>query len=778
MATERQTNFLGGELSQYLWGRTDLPIFQIGLRKCRNFFASKAGALVSRPGTKCVLRPDNGDPNLANRPVFTKYYANPNKAIRGVRLLPFIFSDTDSLVLEFGFQYVRFISNGVQVESSPGVPLEGVTPYTCADLAQLQWAQSGDVLTITHPLYEPRQLKRFGPLSWTFNIIEYQRPAPIFRDLLVNVDTDNPVLVGATAGDANHPAKPWVWQVTALLEEVGIDPNTLLPAPTGRVFESMPFTVSVDDVGAPLIDKIAVHSDLAVTVRRTAGGPITPAYKVVGYLVYRGQGTVMGFVGVQDKGDSLGRYDFVDVGDEPDYAVQPPQGTHPFKVFNPDLTLNRTECPLAVAYFQDRFCFGGTTQRPGAIFTSATGDYSNFDLHQVIHVSGEALYFELATRRREEIRSLLPLSKLLVFTQSSVWSMAGANGPLDFDSVDARAELAIGATFQPALAIGAAAIFCRAKGSGVHTVTPSHARVGLDGSDLSLVAQHLFQGRSVTAWCYAEDPWGVVWVVRDDGKLVSLTYNPDTGAAAWALHDSDSDTDVDTGFGFFQAITSVPEANQDAVYVVRGIENSGGLGGTIERFCSRQRLGSATGADDDNVAVESAITLTIPITQLAIPFLSHLEGHKVYVVGPGNPVQGPLTVTGGGVNLPIPAIANTLVGGVASARLHVGRKFTPQVETLDWAPPNARTAQKTVTEMGFEVDETRGVSVGPDFEHLDEVQERDVDDDYGATQPETRQQLKYIGGGFNSTGRAVLRQAQPLAVTIVGLTRELDVGGK
>ena len=41
------------------------------------------------------------------------------------------------------------------------------------------------------------------------------------------------------------------------------------------------------------------------------------------------------------------------------------------------------------------------------------------------------------------------------------------------------------------------------------------------GRDLTMFANHLFDGHSLVAWAYAEEPHSIIWVVRDDGVLLA-----------------------------------------------------------------------------------------------------------------------------------------------------------------------------------------------------------------------------------------------------------------
>ncbi len=42
-----------------------------------------------------------------------------------------------------------------------------VTPYPSADLAELKYAQSGDILTLVHPSHDPRELSRTDHTVWS-----------------------------------------------------------------------------------------------------------------------------------------------------------------------------------------------------------------------------------------------------------------------------------------------------------------------------------------------------------------------------------------------------------------------------------------------------------------------------------------------------------------------------------------------------------------------------------------------------------------------------------
>jgi hypothetical protein len=736
----RQTNFNAGELAPGFWGRTDLAKFATGMRRLRNFFVNKQGAAVSRPGTTLVAVAKLG--NTAP-----------------IRLIPFIYSDSQSYVLEFGDEYIRFHTSGATVLDS-GAPYEVVTPYAAADVARLKWAQTGDVLTLTHPSYAPMELRRHGHTHWEFVAVAFFPDIAYFRDVggSISTRTRAPYLVTPLpTADATHPEREWSWKVTTVAQD----------AITGETFETVAADVTSQydgsDFGtaAAAPANICLYNDKAVTLRRPVGTPpIAPVSswdtkRVVAFNYYRGRGDLYGFVG-QTK-----TRDFVDVGDAPNYLIQPPRGENPFIIYNPSTGIGLYDNPLAVVFFQERRIFLGTPTRPATFFASATGDYFNFDLPKKIHHKGEPLEYELATRRREDIRTVLALDRLLVFTGSSVWSIAGQQGePLDFDAVDARVVEEIGAGHLPPLIVDGCALFVRAKGQGVRAIVPANTSSGYHGVDLSVLSQHLFLGKSIVEWCYQEDPFGLVWAVRSDGVLLSLMFSAADSLWAWTRHDTD-----DAGFN---GCCSIPETDEDYVYLVADRD----IGGASHRFIERMTSRVTKGSVDDNVCLDCAKKISgAPTDTLA--GLGYLEGRTVYATGRGLPVYGPFTVTSGQIVLPETPTAND----GSNLTLYVGLLFTPEGETLDVISTETRLKQKAVTRVGFEVDNSRGLFVGQDFEHLTEWRQRRPADNYGAVGAATELVRASVNGRWDDGARAALRQTLPLPVTLLGVTREFDVGG-
>ena len=114
-----------------------------------------------------------------------QWVAEVKDSSKRTRLIPFTFSTTQTMVIELGDQYIRFHTQGATLESG-GVPYEIASPYLEADLTDIRYVQSGDVLTLVHPSYAPRELRRLGLVNWTLTPITFGAPVPAPSPVSVN----------------------------------------------------------------------------------------------------------------------------------------------------------------------------------------------------------------------------------------------------------------------------------------------------------------------------------------------------------------------------------------------------------------------------------------------------------------------------------------------------------------------------------------------------------------------------------------------------------------
>jgi len=146
------TSFVSGEFGAKLDGRTDFDKYSTATKTLENFLIHPQGAATRRVGTQFI--------------------SEVKDSSKKTRLIPFEFSTTQTYILEFGNTYIRFYKDKGQILSS-GVAYEISSPYLEAELFEIKWAQSADVMYITHPNHETMKLSRTGHTAWSLDEVEF-----------------------------------------------------------------------------------------------------------------------------------------------------------------------------------------------------------------------------------------------------------------------------------------------------------------------------------------------------------------------------------------------------------------------------------------------------------------------------------------------------------------------------------------------------------------------------------------------------------------------------
>jgi len=169
------TSFVSGEFGNKLTGRTDFEKYSSAAKTMENFLVHPQGAATRRVGTQ--------------------YIASVKTASLKTRLIPFEFSTTQTYILEFGNTYIRFYKDKGQILDS-GSAYEISSPYLTAELFDIKFAQSADVMYITHPNHEVMKLSRTGHTSWTLTEVVF-----VDGPYLAENTTAVTMTPGATTGD-------------------------------------------------------------------------------------------------------------------------------------------------------------------------------------------------------------------------------------------------------------------------------------------------------------------------------------------------------------------------------------------------------------------------------------------------------------------------------------------------------------------------------------------------------------------------------------------------
>lgn len=476
-----------------------------------------------------------------------RFLAETKFSARVSRLIPFQFSTEQTYALEFGHLYIRFYTGGGQLLSGLAA-YEVATPYQEQDLFELNFTQSADVLTIVHPSYPPAELKRLGATSWTISNISFMPSIAAPTGL-----TATPLTGGS--GDTTQ----FRYVVTSVA--------------TGEAAEesvaSAPATVASWNSKS--------GADLSWTA--VAG--------VDHYSVYKennGAG-LFGFIGQATNTT------FTDLNIAPDKNDTPPSYQNPFADSNN---------PGVVGYYQQRLVFAASAKNPQTVWMSRVGAFHNFGYSQP-NKDDDAITLTIASNQVNRIRAMVPLKELLVLTSGAEVTISGDTTGIKPTNVQAVFQSYIGSSAVPPAVYGNTALYVQARGQKLADLSYSYTSDGFQGQDLTVLSSHLVRGYEIKAMTLAQVPNSVLWCVRNDGAKLGFTYMPTQEVFSWHRHDTD---------GAFESIVSIPEGDEDAVYVVARRTIAGVTKRYVERLESRElrRFGSGEYWFDRAFFVDSGLT--------------------------------------------------------------------------------------------------------------------------------------------------------------------------
>jgi hypothetical protein len=265
-----------------------------------------------------------------------------------------------------------------------------------------------------------------------------------------------------------------------------------------------------------------------------------------------------------------------------------------------------------------------------------------------------------------------------------------------------------------------------------------------------------FNGFEVVQLAYSRAPEPTLWVVRNDGTLLGMTYLPEQQVFGWHAHDTEG--------GVFESCTAVAENNEDALYVVVRRTINGRSVRYVERLNTRVLVDPA-----DAFYVDSGLSYSgIPISTLS--GLHHLEGQPVDILADGA-VEPRQVVSNGQVTL-----------SQAASKVSVGLPITADVATLplalEGAAASGQGTAKNVNKVHLRVNQASIVKAGPSFDRLREYPARAVTDPYGSPPALRNGELSLsIDPSWNQDGHVCVRQDLPLPLTLLSLTLEVQAGG-
>jgi len=750
-------SFAGGEITPELLGRLDLGKYQTGLAMARNWLVLPHGPVQTRPGFQWVNECWD--------------------VTRKVIVIPFSFSATDTMLLEFGHLYVRFHSQGgtlleaakpivaklidpttiVQViahgwavndtvwsdaeerfyrvatvvdpdtlhlqllsgaeTTALAIPPYGnlqrvytlTTPYWDHDLPALHYTQSADVLTLTHPVYPSKELKRMGVLSWTLTDVSF---APTLAAPAA------PFLANFGPGGGTPIAQDYV--ITSIAAD-GLE-ESLASLPSGA---------------APL-DLTVVGN--FITINPSAALPAGATR----FNIYKKEAGLYGYIG-----QAAAAGVFTDNNITPDMTKTPPEAS---------IALNTGAgyYPSAVTYHEQRRVFAATDLDPQGYWMTRPGTENNLTT-SIPTQDDDAISGRIKAREQNRIRHLVPLGDLLALTVGGEWRIFSGDAPvITPTTISAKQQGGTGASnVQPALTSGSV-LYVQAQGSHLRELSFSNDKNGFVTTDMSIMATHLVDRYTIVQVAYSRAPLPVLWAVRSDGLLLGMTYVPEHQVFAWHAHATD---------GAFESVAVVSEGNEDVLYCVVARVVNGRTVRNIERMATRLFPSKELAFCVDSGRTHNGAPVS------GMNNLHHLEGKTVSILADGA-VKAQQVVTDGTILIDTPASV-----------IHVGLPITADIVTLPISMLGQRIGaagvgtKKNVNAIIVRTRDATGLKCGPDFGRLTAIPARRAET--FDMPPELRAEVRRvtITPSWSEDGAVCFRQTDPLPATILSIALDTATGG-
>lgn len=667
------------------------------------------------------------------------------------------------------------------------------TPYDAADLFGINYVQSAEVLTLVHPDYPVQEIRRLGVDDWTIS-------EPVFQPIVAAPEDVemNATLTSGTPEDLVI----YSYRVTALttggVEEsvasldaltdaselvitniqninVGSKMPNFFPrvtTSTNHNFRTGDMVSFVEVAGmtqlngrTSSVSRIVSATQFDVTIRSenfddyTGGGKVRfgdannlsqrGAYNTINwspvegadrYNVYKLQNGAYGYIGQTTE------ITFRDSNITPDLSKTPPESVNPFDGVG--------NYPSAVCYFEQRRCFAATHNNPQNIWMSRPATESNFSSSLPTN-DGDAISFKIASREQNRIRHLVPIDDLVAFTVGSefrIYTNADIVAPA---TIAARPQSYTGASQVQPVTTNGTVLYVQAQGDRVRELgfVGDAGTRAYRSNDLCRIAHHLFDDHLIVDMTFVSGSQAVCWCVRDDGKLVALTYVPEEKVIAWHLHETD---------GVVESIAAVFESGLPVVYLVVRREIDG-----EQRRYIEQMSGWRTTTRQNAFFVDAGLTYT-GTPRTTFTGLDHLEGCEVAVLADGS-VMPRATVTNGSISIQHPASV-----------VHVGLPYRAVAKTLPLALEGveaaAQATRKTIKKVSLNVDKSSGLKAGNSEATLYEAKERTTEP-FGAPPSLLSGYVDVpVSTGWTDGGQVVVAQDDPLPLSILSMVLEVSLG--
>lgn len=422
--------------------------------------------------------------------------------------------------------------------------------------------------------------------------------------------------------------------------------------------------------------------------------------------------------------------------------------------------------PSVPVFHNQRLVLAAPVTGPNKLFASVPGYSYNFNIRNPLLPSDAIINATLTSKTLNTIKALIPMqSGLIVFSDQAAWLVNGGSSgaPISATDLAANSQAYNGCSDVPPIVANFDILYVQSKGSIIRDLTYNFYTNVFTGTDISVLSSHLFYGYNILEWAFCEEPFKVVWAVRDDGTLLSLTFLKEQELIGWTHHVTDGD---------YKSVASIVEDTADlglvdAMYCVVERNINGSTVKYIERMAERIFPNGLT----DAICVDSALVYSGSATT-SFQGGESLAGETVTGLADGVKIAPFVMPTTGFFTLTS-----------AASKVTIGQAFTPILQTLplDLGEPTVQGMMKKISSVTIRAQDTLGLWMGTALTTIKEIQ----DFKNGEVNRIMNQVVSglFTGDGemiidpkWATPGQYYITQPNPYPCTILGVIPEVSVG--
>lgn len=752
-----QNGFDAGELSPLLLGRQDFDKYERGLFTCLNGLPFTQGPWTRRPGTAFL-------------------HAAKFKH-ETCRLFPFQFSTTQTYILEFGEQYIRFYtSHGILVNTS-----QSITSVSKANPAIVTKVAHGYFTGERLQLSVPSGMTQLNNREVTVNKINNDTFS-ILEDEVAgrNVDSTNyDTFTAGTMAKIFEVISPFLpadlpdLRITQSADTVYITHPNYIPKILVRtsalswslsdiVFTDGPYDVL--NTTTTTMTPNAATGAITLTASSTTGinngqGFLTTD---VGRYMRLREGSTWGYLKITS---------FVSTTQVGATVISTLTNTNPKTDWRMGVWSDTTGYPTCATFYEDRLFFGGPRVFPQRFDGSNTSQYTNFSPSALDGTVGSsnAVSGTLNSDDVNAIKWMAPHDKgLLIGTTRGEWRVRATNqdDAITPTNITFKPQTRRGSASVQPVSAGDAVLFMQRGGRKLREMAHVAMLDKFKTPDMSALAEHI-TAPSITRLTYQEQPQAVVWGVRSDGALTGMSYDRDAGVVAWHRHELGGSSSVDgQSIPIIEdmAVVVDPTGTRDELYLL--VQRS--IHGHTWRYIEYMSKTWESGDAQENAFYADAGWTDLTPASSVVTGLWNYEGEtlNVYVDGARQP---DVVITNGKATLAASGTIKTLGYFYPSD----GQTMPLEGGSQDGS---SQSKIKKISKLGFWLLDTLGLKYGPDADALTELIVRKFGDDFGvATDIFTGVTRERFEGEYDKLGQVYWRADGPFPANVLALMPQFEV---